>query len=62
MKIEKIKKMLSDSEIKVINLGLSSFAETLLEQNVEVIHIDWRPPAEDDQELIDILDALRGKD
>ena len=31
--------------IVVINLGLKKFAESLYEQGVEVIQVDWFPPA-----------------
>lgn len=30
--------------LKVIDLGLESFHESLKEQGVEVLHVDWRPP------------------
>ena len=42
----------------IVNIGLINFAESLLEQNAEVIHIDWEPPAGGDEELINLLDAL----
>ncbi len=42
----------------VINLGLKKFAENLEDQAVEVIQVDWTPPAGGDQELIDLLDEL----
>jgi hypothetical protein len=42
----------------VINLGLDKFATYLEEQKVEVIHVDWRPPAGGDKEMIDLLDQL----
>jgi hypothetical protein len=32
--------------ISVINIGLASFAESLRQQEVEVVDVDWRPPAE----------------
>jgi FdrA protein len=44
--------------IVVINLGLKKFAENLEAQDVEVVHVDWTPPAGGDQELIDLLDRL----
>ena len=47
------------SELRVINLGLASFAETLERQGVHVIDVDWRPPAGGDPDLIDRIDALR---
>lgn len=42
----------------VINLGLMKFAECLEEQNVELVHADWAPPAGGDTELINLLDQL----
>lgn len=44
--------------IVVINLGLKKFAESLEEQQVEVVQVDWVPPAGGDQEMIDLLDQL----
>lgn len=32
-------------KLKVINLGIPSFAEDLKKQGVETIHTEWRPPA-----------------
>jgi hypothetical protein len=42
----------------VINVGLNDFAENLERQEVEVVQVDWSPPAGGDQELIDLLDDL----
>lgn len=42
----------------VINLGLKKFTESLEQQKVEVLHVDWSPPAGGDQEMIDLLDDL----
>jgi hypothetical protein len=42
----------------VVNLGLKSFAEELEEQDVEVVQVDWMPPAGGDKELIELLDTL----
>jgi hypothetical protein len=33
-------------ELKVINLGLTSMAESLRQQDVDVIDLDWHPPVE----------------
>jgi len=44
--------------ISVINLGLKKFAESLQEQQVEVVQVDWIPPVGGDQEMIDLLDQL----
>ena len=44
--------------IIVINLGLKKFAESLEEQKVEVVQVDWVPPAGGDKEMMDLLDQL----
>ena len=42
----------------IINIGVSKFAESLVDQEVEVVHIDWSPPAGGDEDMIDLLDEL----
>ena len=42
----------------VINLGIREFAESLQDQEVEVVHVDWAPPAGGDIEMADLLDKL----
>lgn len=42
----------------VINLGLKEFAENLEEQGVEVVQVDWTPPAGGDKEMLELLDQL----
>lgn len=42
----------------VINLGLREFAESLEDQHVETLQVDWVPPAGGDQEMMDLLDQL----
>ena len=32
--------------LKAVNIGLESFADSLHEQDVDAIHVDWRPPLE----------------
>ena len=49
---------LLDGPVVVINLGLKKFAENLEEQAVEVVQVDWTPPAGGDKELIELLDRL----
>ena len=41
-----------------VNLGLQDFAASLEIQGVEVIHVNWGPPAGGNPELITILDEL----
>lgn len=42
----------------VINVGVKDFAETLQRQEVDVVHVNWTPPAGGDPELIELLDQL----
>ncbi len=44
--------------VRVINIGLSQFAKSLEEQGVEVVQVDWKPPAGGDKEMMDLLDNL----
>jgi hypothetical protein len=54
---EKINALLQ-KPIIAVNIGLESFAQSLQEQDVEVVHLSWTPPAGGDQEMMDILDSL----
>ncbi len=42
----------------VINIGLYSFGQNIKDQGVEVVQVEWKPPAGGDKEMIDILDKL----
>jgi hypothetical protein len=53
----KIDKLLS-VPLVVVNIGLSKFAKSLEEQGVDVIQVDWVPPAGGDKEMMDLLDEL----
>jgi hypothetical protein len=53
-----VKSEIFSQPLVVINLGLENFARNLEIQGVEVIRVDWKPPAGGDQEMIDILDQL----
>jgi FdrA protein len=46
------------SGIHAINIGVKDFAANLDVQSVPVLHIDWRPPAEGDKEMMGLLDRL----
>jgi hypothetical protein len=47
-----------DEPLVVINLGLKMFAESLTQQEVDVIQVDWTPPAGGDKEMMNLLDQL----
>ena len=41
-----------------IALGVRDFEESLRAQKVDVVRVDWSPPADGDPELMNILDKL----
>jgi FdrA protein len=47
-----------ETPIVAINVGLGMFAESLRAQGVQVVQVDWVPPAGGDQQLADLLDEL----
>ena len=49
---------LLSSPIQAINVGVEDFAENLESQEVEVVHVNWTPPAGGDPEIIAILDQI----
>jgi len=42
----------------VIAIGLRNFAESLQQQEVEVVQVDWTPPAGGDKDMADLLEKL----
>ncbi len=49
---------LLDEPLVVLNVGLAGFADELRQQQVQVVCIDWAPPAGGDAELADLLSRL----
>ena len=49
---------LLNATLVVINVGVQDFADNLVTQDVEVIHVDWSPPAGGDAEMMAILGDL----
>jgi hypothetical protein len=43
---------------RVINIGLEAFAADLERRGVEVVHVDWRPPAGGDPQRAALLASL----
>jgi hypothetical protein len=56
--IKIMRKELINKQIKAINIGIETFVEDLRKQGVEVVHVDWRPPAGGDVEIIKLLEKL----
>ena len=41
--------------VRVANVGVELFAESLAAQNAPVVQVDWRPPAGGDTDMIETL-------
>ena len=52
---------LFEKDLNVINMGLESFSETLVEQGVQSTHVFWSPPAGGDARLLEALDVLNSR-
>lgn len=50
---------LFNSKVSVINMGLESFYLDLKNQNVETIHMNWRPPAGGNEKMMSLLEKLK---
>jgi len=44
--------------IKVVNVGLESFSQQLTSIGVPVVHVSWRPPANGDPKLADLVSKM----
>lgn len=55
------KETLFSKELKVINIGIELFADDLERQDVDVIHVDWQPPAGGDLDVLNLLEKLEGR-
>jgi len=49
---------LLEGPIIAINVGLNTFAESLKQQNVEVVQVEWTPPAGGNKAMIELLEKL----
>lgn len=45
--------------LEAINVGLESFAQNLTAQGVQVMHVNWRPPAGGNEKLASILQRMK---
>ena len=45
-------------DVKVVNVGLEGFVKDLRDCDIEVLHVDWSPPAGGDPEMAALLAKL----
>ncbi len=53
-------KSILGKKLKIINVGIEIFADDLRMQHVDVVQVDWQPPAGGDEELLKLLERLGG--
>lgn len=53
---------LPQGELQVVIIGLESFAQDLRAQGLQVVHLDWRPPAGGNARLAALLASLDDED
>jgi hypothetical protein len=51
-------KTIINEDLKVVNIGVSTFADDLRSQDVDVVSVDWKPPAGGDVEMLRLLEKL----
>ena len=49
---------LLEAPTRVVNIGLQKFADDLVGQDVEVVQVDWSPPARGNTRLANLLSRL----
>ena len=49
---------LLEAPVRVVNIGLQKFADDLVGQDVEVVQVDWAPPALGNTRLANLLSRL----
>ena len=49
---------LLETPLRVVNIGLQKFADDLVGQDVEVVQVDWAPPARGNTRLANLLSRL----
>jgi hypothetical protein len=52
------RKSILSGSMKAVNIGVQSFADDLESQGVEVVRVDWKPPAGGDEEMLRLLEEL----
>ena len=60
VKIESEIVRLLSGRLSIINIGIDKLVEHLLNFEVEVIQVDWKPPQEDKLNLLRKLRGLKG--
>ncbi|HSP46788.1 MAG TPA: fdrA domain protein [Clostridiaceae bacterium] len=46
-------------DINVVNVGIESFYNSLRDQKVDTVQVDWKPAAGGNEKLVSILDKLK---
>lgn len=52
---------LFNEDLKIVNVGSPSFKKDYETQNIDYVHLEWRPPANGDLKLLSLLNQIRPK-
>ncbi len=52
---------LFSSPLAVANLGLEFFADACMDQETTCVHVEWKPAAGGNQQMMDLLAKLKKK-
>lgn len=55
--MSKIDKLFTE-ELNVVNIGIETFEKTLSDQKANLVHVDWRPPAQGNAMVAHMLELL----
>jgi len=56
--VESDAETLFEQPLDILTIGLDGFAEDLSKLDVNVLQLDWRPPADGDPHLAELLSKL----
>jgi len=54
-----VKKVKKFERVEVINVGLEFLYDELVKQGIGAVNVNWAPPAQGNQEMLNILRSLR---
>jgi len=56
--VDRIKSLFS-GELKVINIGVEGFYYDLKKLGIDVIQVNWKPPAMGNERLLEMLEKIK---
>lgn len=51
-------KKIINTNLKIINVGILNFYQSLIKQNADAVHVNWKPPLKKDEQIDSILSKI----